>query len=645
MAISNNQNDVTLMDESGNSIQYARIQMRRGLESQFNVSKMLPAEFAVTTDTEKVHVAFSPGKTKQLMTVDDALEEVQEKADEILATLPEDYTHLEEKVSSLSEEKLDKYKYNALSVVESIAINDGYAVGLNGAAKISSGESVARYPITSGKTYRITGKSDTTYALFAQYTAAAWANYIDGTVFPNTESENKNVIFVAEPKAKYVFISRGTYEDIKLEEIEIVDILTTVPTDKTLEKENVPADSKAVGDELRNTQNLVGEKVAEYFEEHPEIGDVQEQFRDKNTNIEYGEELLSDENVTIPSGWSGDMSQGFTHNNGTDPLSFDIQSIETEAIYALTITASNGRIDGYSDFTVSLCGSEEFETYKGGGDSQTYNFGMVCGSDGTNRLVINPGETYNGTLTGLSLKKIISLSVRHTSVYANSGGIDCSEFRLNGFDNDLLCIGLYSGQKNFFGEKNTAIGKESLSNNTDGFWNTAVGYNTMKNNIHGTRNVAIGFIALQGCETGDRNIAIGTFAMEGLKSGRNNVAIGADAMQTGNGSGNIAIGTGSGGKGNFNTSVGYRAGNAVSGKKNVFIGWQAGDKSTTGGGNIIIGSETQLDNPSDSNVTLIGRKNTKMTRVYGDFQVQGADGIKRKIIFNEDGTCSWEKVQ
>ena len=106
MAISNNQNDVTLMDESGNSIQYARIQMRRGLESQFDVSKMLPAEFAVTTDTEKVHVAFSPGKAKQLMTVDDALEEVQEKADEILATLPEDYTHLEEKVSSLSEKKV-----------------------------------------------------------------------------------------------------------------------------------------------------------------------------------------------------------------------------------------------------------------------------------------------------------------------------------------------------------------------------------------------------------------------------------------------------------------------------------------------------------------------------------------------------------
>ena len=110
MAINNNQNDVTLMDESGNSIQYARIQMRRGLESQFDVSKMLPAEFAVTTDTEKVHVAFSPGKTKQLMTVDDALEEVQEKADEILATLPEDYMHLEEKVSSLSEDLRYKTK-------------------------------------------------------------------------------------------------------------------------------------------------------------------------------------------------------------------------------------------------------------------------------------------------------------------------------------------------------------------------------------------------------------------------------------------------------------------------------------------------------------------------------------------------------
>ena len=105
MSIKSNQS-VVLMNASGQSIEYARLQMRRGLESQFDASKMLPAEFAVTTDTEKVHVAFSPGKTKQLMTVDDALEEVQEKADEILATLPEDYTHLEKKVSSLSEEKV-----------------------------------------------------------------------------------------------------------------------------------------------------------------------------------------------------------------------------------------------------------------------------------------------------------------------------------------------------------------------------------------------------------------------------------------------------------------------------------------------------------------------------------------------------------
>ena len=124
MAISNNQNDVTLMDESGNSIQYARIQMRRGLESQFDVSKMLPAEFAVTTDTEKVHVAFSPGKTKQLMTVDDALEEVQEKADEILATLPEDYTQLEEKVSSLSEDLVNLTDF----VTDKVELySDGYS--------------------------------------------------------------------------------------------------------------------------------------------------------------------------------------------------------------------------------------------------------------------------------------------------------------------------------------------------------------------------------------------------------------------------------------------------------------------------------------------------------------------------------------
>lgn len=102
MSINTNKEGITLMDESGNSVQYARLQMRGGNEDDFDPSKMLPREFAVMTDTEKLHIAFAPGKTKQLMTVDDALEEVQEKADEILASLPEDYTELSKDFSSLS---------------------------------------------------------------------------------------------------------------------------------------------------------------------------------------------------------------------------------------------------------------------------------------------------------------------------------------------------------------------------------------------------------------------------------------------------------------------------------------------------------------------------------------------------------------
>ena len=226
MAISNNQNDVTLMDESGNSIQYARIQMRRGLESQFDATKMLPAEFAVTTDTEKVHVAFSPGKTKQLMTVDDALEEVQEKADEILATLPEDYTQLEEKVSSLSEDisNVGRYiLYNAFDITN--ITEGGFWSQTNGRfTSVQTFNACNRYvEVESNKNYY--GYYVDEFGVYREATSSIIACWYDvNKEFISGQYMGDTNVFLSPENAKFVRLSYiNKYEVIVFTEIENIE--------------------------------------------------------------------------------------------------------------------------------------------------------------------------------------------------------------------------------------------------------------------------------------------------------------------------------------------------------------------------------------------------------------------------------------
>jgi len=42
-----------------------------------------------------------------------------------------------------------------------------------------------------------------------------------------------------------------------------------------------------------------------------------------------------------------------------------------------------------------------------------------------------------------------------------------------------------------------------------------------------------------------------------------------------------------------------------------------------------------------ANTIIVGSNTTTETRVSGDLVVKGTDGTLRKIVFNQDGTCSW----
>ena len=219
-----------------------------------------------------------------------------------------------------------------------------------------------------------------------------------------------------------------------------------------------------------------------------------------------------------------------------------------------------------------------------------------------------------------------------------------------------------------------------------GFWNTLLGRQCANNAVGSSRTVAIGSYALQNLEGGHRNIAIGTFSMNSATGAERNVSIGADnmmsvldpqdnislgfgAMHHGNTmKHNIAIGSGAMGNvgnhdGTGNIAIGKDAGYAAYGSTNVCIGYQAGNSITSGTSNVIIGSLANSPSNQNQNVCIgasaeaqtgtsrsiaIGY-NAKTTKSYQ--MMLGSASItevvmcgNKKIIFNNDGTVTWESL-
>ena len=172
---------------------------------------------------------------------------------------------------------------------------------------------------------------------------------------------------------------------------------------------------------------------------------------------------------------------------------------------------------------------------------------------------------------------------------------------------DNTAMGYHSSYRNTSGNYNASFGAESQDDNTEGTENTSVGYCSMQRNNLGSLNTAIGAYALQGK-------GIDHYEPENLKTFTRNVAVGANAM--------------------FDAATGSRY--------NVALGYCALGSRKEYKYNIAIGEYVDCDKDGQ---TIIGSSHTVETMVMGDFIVKGTDGIKRRVIFNNDGTCSWELVE
>ena len=366
--------------------------------------------------------------------------------------------------------------------------------------------------------------------------------------------------------------------------------------------------------------------------------------------LRVGDNVLTDDMVTLGAGWSGNLTTGFTHTSGrTEPLTFAIGAADGE-VYLV-----DGTDSGYNQAAIalSLGDSPTSEPYNG---TPKIQWGLTCVGD-NGALKIIPTSGYTGKITGLMCRKISDDG--ETEVEITLGDIRHT-------DNP---------------------------NHLTGFWNIAMGENALGNSVNGTRNIAVGKSSLAALKSGGRNIGLGTYTLSQMEKGENNIAIGADAgleldesstnvmigksaMYYGKNTecvaigfnalkggadttanGVLAIGTGAGysGGGTSNVFIGKEAGYKTTGSQNTFVGQQAGVNATSWGC-VAIGAQSDTQGYSQS--IAIGRqaKATKSTQAVfgsdaitetllkGNLVVRGTDGVMRQIVFNEDGTCSWKGV-
>lgn len=171
------------------------------------------------------------------------------------------------------------------------------------------------------------------------------------------------------------------------------------------------------------------------------------------------------------------------------------------------------------------------------------------------------------------------------SLYSNISGtnniaIGFDALRLQSFDNGgvvfnpaNVAIGsrsLYNNQPTSLtnGNRNVAVGYETLRQNTIGAGNTAIGFQSMVSNTTGIQNIGIGDVALALNTTGSQNVGLGIGALYENSNGVSNLGVGSNALRNTTGSNNVAIGNNSGTSnvdGNNNTLLGDLSNTSTSG--------------------------------------------------------------------------------
>lgn len=363
-----------------------------------------------------------------------------------------------------------------------------------------------------------------------------------------------------------------------------------------------------------------------------------------NQTVPLGPDILAGVNgyYVADTGWSGNKTVGYTHTAGrVDSMSFSTADIEEGAVYICEFDT-----DYIDDEFVNVGIGSQYRilVYKG-----ISHLSIPLLAVGAKTLYFTPLSNRTFTISNVTLRKV--------------GGMDAKQ------NIELFNVLTSNHSKNL------------------GYWNVILGKNTAENAVGTTRTLAIGYAALNALQGGHRNVALGTFTMSQMIGGENNVAIGSDAMLAikqaldciaiGKGAmyngqlveDNVAIGhyalTGSASSSNSkrNVAIGKNAGWYAYGQDNVYIGYQAGYKNRNTNGNVCIGKNAYGGESGNHN-TCIGEESGHATginnstaigyyaqatksnqMVIGNKNVTEYIFAGKRLIFNNDGTVTWEAVE
>ena len=160
------------------------------------------------------------------------------------------------------------------------------------------------------------------------------------------------------------------------------------------------------------------------------------------------------------------------------------------------------------------------------------------------------------------------------------------------------------------GADNTNVGETALSSaSLSGAGNVAVGTDSLKLNTSGAYNTSVGFGALKSNEIGASNTAVGSYVLYTNQSGI------------------------------YNTGVGQGALFSNTASENCAIGLNAGFVITSGGKNVCVGSEADVDTGARASCVVLGCK-AKSPAVDGSLAIGGTGGNAMGNLVTTSGGTS-----
>lgn len=347
--------------------------------------------------------------------------------------------------------------------------------------------------------------------------------------------------------------------------------------------------------------------------------------------------------ILSSTGWT--VSDGvYTHQSGNgNALSFNT-GVEVGKVYCLEFDTN---ITDAETVKVGLGTAYKIETYNG-----TSHITVFLKAIGGTTLYLEPvSQSFTGSISNIKLYEVSAFakngftakSMQINSVLSNNHSENYGYWNTFIGDNAPICVG---------STRSIAIGNYAMNVLQGGHRNIAIGTYSMSQMIGGERNIAIGSDAMLELLGASNCVAIGTTALYSGQKNENCTALGDSAIgynpSTSNLKGVTAVGAKAGAKcgASENTFVGAWAGyNVQTGSENVIVGYLAEGQST-GNRLIIIGNRSGYSN-GINNAIVIGQRitATKSNQVI----IGNADNDEfvlgnKKLIFNEDGTVSWEAL-